>query len=75
MISSHLLLKLSVCSSSVSADLFALHRASVVSPPMLQRTIRHRSVSLGYRSDISVRSGHQTVADSSTANHQIPITV
>jgi hypothetical protein len=75
MISRHLLLKLSVCSSSVSAGRFAVHRASVVSPPMRQRTIRHRSASLGHPSHISVRSGRQTVVYSSTANNQIPIPV
>jgi hypothetical protein len=75
MISRHLLLKLSVCSSSVGARPFAWHRASVVSPPMHQRTIRHRSASLGHPSDISARSGRQTVAYSSTANNQIPIAV
>jgi hypothetical protein len=75
MISRHLLLKLSVCSSSVSAGRFAVHRASGVSALMRQRTIRHRSVSLGHSSDISARSGRQTVVYSSTANNQIPITV
>jgi hypothetical protein len=75
MISRHLLLKLSVCSSAVSAGRFALHCASVVSPAMRQRTIRHRSVSLRHPSHISIRSGRQSVANSSTANNQIPITV
>ena len=42
---------------------------------MRQRTIRRRSASLGYPSDISARSGRQTVAYSSTANNQIPIAV
>ena len=75
MISRHLLLKLSVCSSSVSPGRFALHRASLVYPPMHQRTIRHRSASLVRPSHISVWSGRQTVAYSSTANNQIPIAV
>jgi hypothetical protein len=75
MISRHLLLKLSVCSSSVSAGRFASLRASVVSSPMQQRTIHYRSAILGHPSHISIQSGRQTVANSSTANNQIPITV
>jgi hypothetical protein len=75
MISRPLLLKLSVCSSAVSPGRFALHRASPGLFSDASATIRHRSASRVRPSHISVWSDPQTVAYSSTANNQIPITV